>query len=65
MTSASPLPFNWVIEWDRMTNKADPDDAHFARGIDTRLAPPILNMGNEGTAADIEDDSDPQNKPLR
>jgi hypothetical protein len=59
------LPFNWIIEWDRMTNKADPNEAHFARGIDTRLVPPILNMVNEGTAAGIQDDAVPANKPLR
>ncbi len=51
------LPFNWIIEWDRMTNKSDPNEAHFARKIDTRLAPPILNMVNEGTDAAIQDDA--------
>jgi len=49
------LPFNWIIEWDRMTNKSDPNEGHFARKIDTRLAPPIQNMVNEGTGADIQD----------
>lgn len=42
------LPFNWVIEWDRMTSKSDPNEGHFARKIDTRLAPPIQNMVNRG-----------------
>jgi hypothetical protein len=51
------LPFNWIIEWDRMTNKSDPNEGHFARKIDTRLSPPILNMVNEGTGADIQDDA--------
>jgi len=59
------LPFNWIIEWDRMTNKADPNEAHFARAIDTRLVPPILNMVNEGTAPGIQDDSNAKNRPLR
>jgi hypothetical protein len=60
------LPFNWIIEWERMTNKSDPNEAHFARKIDTRLAPPILNMVNEGTAADIQDDAHtPVRKLLR
>ena len=59
------LPFNWIIEWDRMTNKADPNEAHFARGIDTRLVPQILNMVNQGTAKAIQDDSNDKNKPLR
>ena len=60
------LPFNWIIEWDRMSNKSDPNEAHFARKIDTRLAPPILNMVNEGTAADIQDDAGlPVRKLLR
>ncbi len=45
---APTLPFNWIIEWDRMTRKSDPDEGHFARKIDTRLAPPILNMVNRG-----------------
>jgi hypothetical protein len=59
------LPFNWIIEWDRMTSKADPNEAHFARRIDTRLSPPILNMVNEGTSATIQDDTNPSSKPLR
>ena len=56
------LPFNWVIEWDRMTRKDDPNEAHFARKIDTRLVLPVLNMVNEGTGETIQDDAD---KPLR
>jgi hypothetical protein len=59
------LPFNWIIEWDRMTDKADADDLHFARRIDTHLAEPILNMVNEGTGQALQDDSDPANRPLR
>ncbi|MEA2130396.1 MAG: hypothetical protein QOJ85_3287 [Solirubrobacteraceae bacterium] len=56
------LPFNWIIEWDRMTSKVDPNTNHFARNLDTRLALPILNMVNEGTAATLQDDA---GKPLR
>ncbi|MDP2711749.1 MAG: heme peroxidase family protein [Solirubrobacteraceae bacterium] len=46
---ASALPFNWIVEWDRMSSKVDPDASHFARKIDARLVPPIHNMVNEGT----------------
>ena len=59
------LPFNWIIEWDRLSNKADPNEAHFARKIDTRLVPPIHNMVNEGVGAKIQDDADPNNRVLR
>lgn len=56
------LPFNWIIEWDRMCDKLDPNEGHFARRIDTRLVDPIHNMVNEGTDADIQDDA---GKPVR
>ncbi len=56
------LPFNWILEFDRMTNKADPNEGHFARKIDTRLVPPITRMVNEGTGSGIQDDA---GKPLR
>ena len=56
------LPFNWIIEFDRMTNKADPDEGHFARKIDTRIVPPITQMVNEGTAPGIQDAA---GKPIR
>ncbi len=56
------LPFNWIVEWSRFTAKNDPDEGHYARKIDTRLAPPILNMINEGTGTSIQDDA---GKPLR
>jgi hypothetical protein len=60
------LPFNWIIEWDRMANKVDANEGHFARKIDTHLALPILNMVNEGTGAGIQDDvANPANKALR
>jgi Animal haem peroxidase len=47
----------WPIEWDRMTNKADANEAHFARRLDTRLVNSIHNMVNEGNAGDIQDDA--------
>ena len=56
------LPFNWIVEWDRLSRKDDPNEAHMARKIDTVLAPPIHNMVNEGTDAAIQNDA---NKPLR
>jgi hypothetical protein len=59
---APTLPSNWPIEWDRFTRKDDANAAHFARKIDTRLVPPIHNMVNEGTAAQIQDNA---NTPLR
>jgi len=65
MRGAPTLPSNWIIEWDRMTNKADPNELHFARKIDTRLVAPILNMVNEGTAEGIQDDTNPANRPIR
>lgn len=42
------LPFNWVIEWDRFVDKGSSSPAHFARRIDTRLAPPLKDLANEG-----------------
>ncbi len=56
------LPFNWIIEWDRMTRKDDPTEGHFARKIDTNLAPPLHNMVNEATEEAIQDDA---GAPLR
>ncbi len=65
-STPTTLPFNWVIEWDRMTKKTDPNEGHFARKIDTRLVSPIQNMVNEGTGADIQDDAGtPVRKLLR
>jgi hypothetical protein len=54
---APTLPFNWIIEWSRFTDKGDPNEAHFARKIDTRLAPPVNEMVNEGTDKDIQDEA--------
>jgi hypothetical protein len=42
------LPFNWIIEWDRFVDKGSSVPDHFARKIDTRLAPPLKTMVNEG-----------------
>ena len=46
------LPFNWVIEWDRFTDKGDSQPDHFARKIDTRLAPPLFDMINQITKSE-------------
>jgi hypothetical protein len=59
------LPFNWIIEWDRFTDKGSADPTHFARKIDTRLVPPLTQMVNEGTAKALQDDANPLNKGLR
>ena len=58
------LPFNWPAEWNRMTNKLDPNPAHMARRIDTRLVDPIHNMVNEGTA-NTGTPQDDAGKPVR
>jgi hypothetical protein len=42
------LPFNWIIEWDRMIHKGDRFPDHFARKIETRLAPPLRDLTNRG-----------------
>ena len=42
------LPFNWIIEWDRFVDKGSSIPDHFARKIDTRLAPPLRDMVNQG-----------------
>jgi len=41
------LPFNWVIEWDRLVEKDPRTPDHFARKIDTRLADALGKMANE------------------
>jgi len=46
------LPFNWVIEWDRFVDKGDIEPSHFARKIDTRLAPPLFDMTNQVSQED-------------
>ncbi len=42
------LPFNWIIEWDRFVHKGSSFPDHFARHIDTTLAPPLRNLAKEG-----------------
>lgn len=45
---AEVLPFSWIIEWDRFVDKGSSTPDHFARKIDTQLAPPLRDMVNEG-----------------
>ena len=45
---ATQLPFNWIIEWNRMVNKEDPDTDRFTRPIDTHIALPLRTLPNEG-----------------
>jgi Animal haem peroxidase len=45
------LPFNWIIEWDRMVDKGARFPDQFARKIDTRLAPPLRDLSNRGNDA--------------
>ena len=40
---SNTLPFNWVIEWDRLVDSS----SQAARKIDTRLASDLANMSNE------------------
>jgi hypothetical protein len=51
--SNTTLPGNWVIEWDRFVDKGAVRSDHFARRIDTQLAPPLFDMLNQ------VDNSDP------
>jgi hypothetical protein len=46
-TGLSTLPRNWVIEWDRFVDKGSVRPDHFARRIDTQLAPPLFDMLNQ------------------
>jgi hypothetical protein len=45
---AEVLPFSWIIEWNRFVDKGSSTPDHFARKIDTQLAPPLRDMVNEG-----------------
>ena len=45
---AEVLPFSWIIEWDRFVDKGSSTPDHFARKIDTQLAPPLRDLVNEG-----------------
>ena len=49
------LPFNWIIEWDRFVDKGSSVPDHFARKIDTRLAPPLKDMVNQGNQKEDEE----------
>ncbi len=42
------LPDNWPIEWDRFTERNPASPVRLARKIDTRLAPPLKTLLNEG-----------------
>ena len=47
------LPQNWAIQWQRFVDKGDSLPDHFARKIDTQLAPPLFDMINQ-ISADAE-----------
>jgi hypothetical protein len=51
-TGTPTLPGNWVIEWDRFVDKGSVRPDHFARRIDTQLAPPLFDMLNQTPIAD-------------
>lgn len=50
MAGAPTLPSNWPVEWDRLVDvpTSPTNGVRFARKIDTRLAPPLFTMINEG-----------------
>jgi hypothetical protein len=48
--SDTTLPRNWVIEWNRFVDKGAVRPDHFARRIDTQLAPPLFEMLNQTPA---------------
>ena len=50
---APTLPFNWIIEWDRLTDKGSVFPTRFARKIDTHLVPALLDLVNEANEASI------------
>jgi Animal haem peroxidase len=52
------LPFNWIIEWDRFVDKGSSVADHFARKIDTRLAPPLRDLINQGNASTLDSTPD-------
>ncbi|MBC7807786.1 MAG: hypothetical protein H7145_16760 [Akkermansiaceae bacterium] len=56
---ADVLPFNWIIEWDRFVDKGSSVPDHFARKIDTQLAPPLKDLVNEGN---LVEEADPDKK---
>jgi hypothetical protein len=44
------LPFSWIIEWDRFIDHGSPFPFRFTRKIDTRLAPLLHELLNEGNS---------------
>lgn len=48
------LPFNWIAEFDRLVDKGSSLPDHFARKIDTQLAPPLRTLANEGNDATVQ-----------
>jgi hypothetical protein len=52
------LPSNWPIRWTRFTDPSSPFPDRFARKIDTRLAPPLTDLTNEGKDEQGNDDPD-------
>jgi hypothetical protein len=52
------LPFNWIIEWDRFVDKASSVPDHFSRKIDTRLAPPLRDLINQGNSSTLDSTPD-------
>jgi Animal haem peroxidase len=49
------LPFNWIIEWGRFTDKgrAAQRKRNSARKIDTHITPPLTVMINEGEGGEL------------
>lgn len=48
LEQAEVLPSSWIIEWNRFVDRGSAFPDHFARKLDTLLAPPLLAMDNEG-----------------
>ncbi|MEL6126226.1 MAG: hypothetical protein AAFR57_07520 [Pseudomonadota bacterium] len=47
MLGADRLPSHWPVEWDRLTDDTGTVDDRSARGMDTKLVPPLFDMVNE------------------
>jgi hypothetical protein len=50
------LPFNWIIEWNRMVDKGARFPDQFARKIEPRLAPPLRDLSNRGNDPQLPDE---------
>jgi hypothetical protein len=50
--ATTTLPGNWRIQWERFVDKGDGVSDHFARPIDTHIAPPLFDMVNQVDPAD-------------